>query len=533
MNTTRAFGCCFIVLVLTGCGGDGDINLSPTNVDTSTDNSVVNSGGGGSGNPCASYTDPATNSLVQGSFDGTNCTYGSDFVGVTNPLTVDLSIPFISGVHIFQDSLFMGVNVDTGAAPAAGDGPTLTIAAGNTLAFSDSADYLLINRGSRIEAIGSATAPITFTGFTDAVTGTAGPEDVQLWGGLVINGNGITNNCSDAERAANQCHVVSEGQPSNYGGSDNTENSGTLQYVVVKHTGFEVAPGDELNGITFNAVGSGTTVSFVQAYSTFDDGLEFFGGAVNVDHVVALYVRDDSLDFSDGYVGTIDRALIIHSQSDGNRCVEGDNIGDGRATGGEPLDTPPISGPTITNMTCILSNQDAGTHDPSEGIVLRRGPQAQFIDSIIWGGYVDDIGEDNECFEIDDGVTRDFAQNGDTTMTATIIACEDATKDSLENGDDIREWVLGANPSTNGADYSFNVGNVIVDPIDLSTNANVSILEPNSFFTSTTLTDATGAPIAITPVSGELGAVPASDNWTANWTYGLSASNRGQPLWFE
>lgn len=528
MITTRILALGAAAFVLAACDS-GDINLQPTNIDNSVDNST--SGGGDSGsNPCASYVDPASNETRRGSFDGDNCTYSSAFVGAGNPLTVDLTIPFISGVHIFQDSLFVGQNVDTGAAPAEGEGPTLTIEAGNTLAFSDSADYLLVNRGSQIQAIGSPTAPITLTGFTDAVTGTAGAEDVQLWGGVVINGNGITNNCNDAERTNDQCHVLSEGQPSNYGGDDNAESSGTLRYVVVKHTGFEVAPGDELNGITFNAVGSGTEVSFIQTYSTFDDGIEFFGGAVNVDHFVALYVRDDSIDFSDGYIGTVDQALVIHSQTDGNRCVEGDNIGSSRADAGQPLDTAPVSNPTITNLTCITSNHDAGTHDPSEGAVLRRGPQAQFVDSIFFGGYADDVGEDNECFEIDDGVTRDFAQNGDTTMNTTIIACEDPTKDALENGDDISEWVLGANPSTAGADYSFNADNFIEsDPM----NANVSILEPQSFLTADTLTDSSGAAIAITPSSGKLGAVTADDEWTANWTFGLNPANRAQPLWFE
>lgn len=529
MNVFRTVATGALLASLAACQG-GDINLTPTTVDNSVDNSVSNSGGG-SANPCAAYTDPSTNGLVQGSFDGTNCTYSSSFAGAAKPLLVDLTIPFISGVHIFQDSLFVGENVDSGIAPAAGEGPTLVIQAGNTLAFSDSSDYMLINRGSRIEAVGSPTAPITFTGFTDAVTGTAGPEDVALWGGIVINGNGITNNCSDQERANDQCHVVSEGQPSNYGGSDNAESSGTLSYVVVKHTGFEVAPGDELNGITFNAVGSGTVVNNIEVYSTFDDGVEFFGGAVNIDNLLALYVRDDSIDFSDGYVGTITNALVIHSRTDGNRCVEGDNIGDGRATAGEPLDTAPISNPTIRNMTCITSNSDAGTHDPSEGIILRRGPQARFVDSIIFGGYADDLLEDNECFELDDAVTRDFAQAGLTTMVSTLIACEDATKDNLENGDDIREWVLGANPSTAGADYSFNAGNAIVDPVDLSSNANLSILD--LYYTATTLIDDQGNPILITPVSGRLGAVTRADDWTANWTYGLRSPNRGQPLWFE
>ncbi|HEY7753142.1 MAG TPA: hypothetical protein VH856_04940, partial [Steroidobacteraceae bacterium] len=261
MNKSRLLLAGMALAGMAACSGGG-VDLNVSTVDNSVDNSV-NNGGGGGNNPCATYTPANSNQPVSGTFDGTNCVYGSSFVGANNPLLVDLTIPFITGKHIFQDSLFVGQNVTQGAAPAAGTGPTLTIAAGNTLVFQDASDYVLVNRGAEIIANGSPTAPITFTSFTDAITGTAGANDVQQWGGIVINGNGITNNCTDAERTGNLCHVVSEGQPSHYGGNNNAESSGVLRYVIVKHTGFEVAPGDELNGITFNAVGSGTVVENV------------------------------------------------------------------------------------------------------------------------------------------------------------------------------------------------------------------------------------------------------------------------------
>jgi hypothetical protein len=534
-----------MVIGLAGCDSGGvDLNVATT--DNSVDNST--SGGGGSDNPCANYLDTTTNTTVRGSFDGTNCTYGADFVGLDNPLTVDLTIPFISGVHIFQDSLVVGQGVDSGAAPAGGTGPTLTIAAGNTLAFLDSADLVLINRGSSIIAEGSAAAPITFTGFTDAVTGTAGPEDVQLWGGIVINGNGITNNCTDAERAANQCHVEGEGVGEIfYGGNDNAESSGILRYVVVKHTGFEIAPGDELNGITFNTVGSGTVVENIETYSTFDDGIEFFGGAVNVTNYVALYAGDDSIDFSDGYVGTIQNALVIHSLINANRCVEGDNVGQARFDGGEPLDTAPQTKPIIRNLTCITSNVDTADgsfHGDSEGPLLRVGAQAEIVDSIIYGGYglaplpVNGLHKaSNECFEVEgvagDTVTKEAAAAGETTLNTTIIACDtEPLKGTLPNGDPFTDWALGLNPSTNGANYSFNTGNAVITD---TLNANVHILEPDSFYTATALTDAAGTAITHPDAAngGHFGAVLAADDWTASWTFGLHSNNQAEPLWFD
>ena len=528
MNFRHLLACGIGALIIAGCES-GDIVLSPTNVDNST--STGGGGGGGAANPCASYT-TSGGTIRQGTWDGTNCTYSSAFVSFATPLRVDLDIPKISGVHVFQDVLAVGVNVTSGAAPAGGTGPILTIAPGSTLAFSDNTDYLVINRGSQIIADGTASQPITLTSVTDAVLHTVGPEDVQEWGGIIINGNGITNNCTDAQRAANNCHVQSEGQPVYYGGNDNAESSGVLRYVVVKHPGAEVAPDDELNGITFNTVGSGTIVSYVETYSTYDDGLEFFGGAVNVDHYVAVYVRDDDIDFTDGYVGTVDTALIVQSQADGNRCIEGDNIGDTRAAAGVPLNTLPMTRPTIKNMTCIINASDFGTHaDKSEGPTLRRGPQMVLADSIIYGAYQDDVGQNSECFEFAaDGVTNLWAQNGQTTTNDTFIACEQAVNFLLPNGDNLINWLL--NTSAVGASYPFNSGNFVIQAPDLFTNTSLSILD--SFYTRPVLIDNTGADITatFTPASGQLGAVTRANDWTANWTYGLHPGRQGKPLWF-
>lgn len=524
MKASRLMLVGLAALGVAACEGGG-VDLKVQTVDNSTDNST--SGGGGSTNPCASYTVPGSSEVRQGTFDGTNCVYSASFVGKTNPLRTNLTIPFISGVHIFQDSLFVGENVSSGAAPAGGTGPVLTVAAGNRLAFSNSADYVLINRGSQIIANGSPAAPITFTAFADAVTNTAGANDVQLWGGIVINGHGITNNCSDAERAADQCHVTAEGQPSNYGGDDNADDSGELRYVIVKHTGYEVAPGDELNGITFNAVGSGTEVENVQVYSTYDDGLEFFGGAVSPVNVVVLYARDDSLDYSDGYVGTIEKALIVHYRNDGNRCVEGDNIGEGRSTAGAPLDTAPLTEPVIRNMTCITSNFDSGTHGDSEGPLGRQGAKIRIEDSIVYAGYglVENGVTSNECLEIESPVSLDFAATGESWISNSVIACTEAAKGTLANGDTLRQWVLDT--SANGATYGLNAGNVIV-----TESATVSVLEPGTFYTAEALVDENGVAFTMTPASGQLGAVTSGEDWTSPWAFGLRASNADEPLWF-
>ena len=511
--------------VLAACGGGGDVKLSANSSTTINDNSTTTTAASNN-NPCANYLDSATNTRKQGSFDGTNCVYSTDFVGETNPLTVNLTIPFISGVHIFEDSLFVGKNVDgTNAAEAVlqnGAGPTLTIRAGNRLAWTRADDYLLVNRGSRIVAEGTATTPITLTGFKDAVSRNAGRLETQLWGGVVINGNGITNRCSDAQRTANTCHVLGEGKPSNYGGNNNAESSGTLQYVLIKHPGFEVAPGDELNGLTLNAVGSGTTIQNVEVYSTYDDGVEFFGGAVNVSNLVALYVADDAIDWADGWVGTVDRALVIQAENNGDRCIEADN-------GGTVFDLVPPSNGTVKRLTCITSGAKLpiAIHGDSMGAELRRGTRFKIEDSIFYDAYA--INRLNQvpgrCLRVTDTQSAQAAQAGNSSVKSNLLACRTPTSNGtnwttvFSNGDSVASWTRN-----NGVGaYPNNTNNVFITD---STNANVRVLD--SFFTATQFVDAAGVNFSITPVTaGPIGAVTRASNWTASWTFGLDNT-----LWF-
>ncbi len=458
-------------------------------------------------NPCASYTESGT--TRQGQVDGDNCVYSSLFVSEDSPLSVDLTIPLIDGVHIFEATLQVGEDVDTGTPP---DGPTLTVDAGNTLVWTNKDDYLLVTRGSAMQANGTSTAPITLTGYEDAVSGTAAFDDVQLWGGVVINGKGITNKCSDEQRANDTCHIQSEGKPSHYGGNDNADSSGTLTYVIIKHSGSEAAPGDELNGLTLNAVGSGTTIENIQVYSTFDDGVEFFGGAVSVSNLIALYVNDDSIDYADGWVGSVNNALIIHHRDNGNRCIEADNQG-------SVFDAQPNTNGTINNMTCITSGSDSveggglGTHGDSEGILLRRGVMSTINNSIVVDLYANEEGVNgNECLELDEAETRMHAQNGATTINSTVIACDEVGKDSLANGTSVADWFAAG---TNNVAIQGNGDAVLDTDIQLLTG----------FYTATSFADAEGEAFTVTPSNGatHIGAVTRANDWTEGWAICLRA----------
>jgi hypothetical protein len=244
-----------------------------------------------------------------------------------------------------------------------------------------------------------------------------------------------------------------------------------------------------------------------------------------------LYVKDDSLDFSDGYVGTVENALTIQPFEDGNWCIELDNIGAARSDLGQPFDTPPVTSPTVRNYTCITSNRIAGTHGDSAGFRIRQGGRATITNSLVFGGYATAEGRvgtaSNRCFRPESSTTlRDMQDSRAPTplvsVASTVFACEVLTSGSLPNGTTFANWLAGV------GDYAFNVGNVsITDPA----NANVALLTPGSYFTATTLRDAAGNVIPA-PVGG-LGAVRQADDWTSPWAFGLRAGNRAQPLWFE
>lgn len=548
MNIKTIFSVCVLAAAITACDGGG-VTLAPTTSVSNSNNSTVTGGDNTpTVNPCASYT--VSGQTVQGSFDGTNCTYSNTFVSDTRPLTTDLVINELSngGLHIFEDSLFVGQDVNANSAaqgvriPQDGEGPSLTIGAGSKLAFFNSEDYVRISRGSRIIADGTKAKPIIFSAVRDLRDGQATDSDRGLWGGLQINGNGLTNKCSEADRqsTANNvhgCHVTAEGRPATYGGTNNAENSGVLRYVQVRHAGFEVVEGDELNGVTLNGVGSGTTLEYVQVYTTLDDGFEMFGGAVDLKNVVAVNVGDDSIDYSEGWVGDIQFALIVQT-SGSNRCIEADNTGSSAAD-----DIAPFTKGRVSNMTCITSNIDTngGTAPSSkgdaEGPLYREGSYFEQYNSIITSNA--DGMASNECFEIESSQTIAGVSSGISAASGNVIACTEALKISSSAGFDLRAWWT-------------NSGNAVVDAsanLPATLIKDLSSANPTAYITAPSFTDANGGAISVDvfdvtrlrdsfaadapPALGSagsssffeavdfIGAVKEGDDWVSGWTTGL------------
>ena len=328
----------------------------------------------------------------------------------TNAITTDLRLTNGDNiVYELVNPVFIGV--DRGADPAAplagSASATLTIDAGVTVVSEGNDDYLVVARGSRILSNGTAANPVVFTakGVLDG-TITTDSTTKGIWGGLVINGRAPINDCADATAVGGtvDCEKSGEGASGFFGGATSDDDSGQLFYTRVEYAGVRLTNTDELNGIAFQGVGSGTDVSYVQVYNNLDDCFEFFGGTVSADHVVALGCGDDSLDWTDGWQGSLQYAIVYPGEGDMSgdpRGIEGDNQ--------RPNDLQPVSTPRLSNFTIINSGDVA----VDAGAVLRRGMAGTISNGIIVG-FDDGI-------DVDDQATIDNITNGTLELRSIFL----------------------------------------------------------------------------------------------------------------
>lgn len=249
------------------------------------------------------------------------------------------------------------------------NGATLTIPAGTKfVATGGTSSYLIVDRGGKIFANGTATNPIVFQG----VNHTPGE-----WGGLVILGKATSNRSTSGES-------TSELGDKTYGGKENSDNSGSLTYVIIKDSGAKFSPEKEFNGLSLFGVGSGTKVDNIYIENGADDGIEFFGGTVNASNIIVNGVGDDSFDWTEGWSGTGTnwyakrRPSAINGEM-GNRGIEAD-------TQDTNPNANPVSNPTIKNITVVGSKEG----QESQGAKLRAGTNGN-IDNFVIANFITGI----------------------------------------------------------------------------------------------------------------------------------------------
>ena len=334
-------------------------------------------------------------------------------------------------------------------------------------------DYLIVARGSRIEAAGTAQAPITFTS-AQAISG--GIADSGQWGGLYLNGYGLNNGCKDAVAPAaptGACTRSGEADTGTHGGNDNADNSGTLQYVTVAYAGGVFSPESDLNGIAFQSVGSNTTVDHIQVHANVDDGVEMYGGAVNLKNVVLTDNGDDSFDSTEGWGGKA-QYVVIYQSSGSDRAFESDN-------NKKSNNASPTTDAIVSNVTVVSS--DPGGAD---GLKVRRGSLLGF------GNLVMDK-DSGTCFDLDDSAGDG---NPNAPLWAVTTDCAGLVTDKPESD----TWI--ANSPGQVSQYTSSLNGYINGSAEVAA-AVYDMNTVDSFFDTTTFS----------------GAVQdCANDWTLGWT---------------
>ncbi len=279
-------------------------------------------------------------------------------------------------------------------------GATLTIEEGVTiLAVDDNTpDYILIEQGAKIIAEGTANKPIIMT--SEAKVSGA-------WGGLHICGKAPINVSAGTSEIGN----------ATYGGNVSTDNSGTVRYVRLEYTGYSLDEETESNGLTLYGVGNGTTIEYVQCYIGKDDGIEFFGGTVDVKYMIVSGCGDDSFDWTQGWCGT-GQYLIADQTADpinGDCLIEADN-------NSKALDADPTSHPTLSNLTLIGHNVEG-----QKGIRLRAGTHVTITDAIV-------IGKANSVV-VETVQTETSLKEGESKLENIVCDGEFSTKENIYTED--------------------------------------------------------------------------------------------------
>jgi hypothetical protein len=280
------------------------------------------------------------------------------------------------------------------------DGATLTIPAGTVIkAKKGFGSYILVEQGGKINVNGTAAAPVTMT------SNEASPSSGD-WGGLIINGRAPLT-------AADEVGKTEIANAYAYGGTKADDNSGTITYLVIEYAGAKSSANVEHNGLTLNGVGNKTTIENIYVYKSADDGIEFFGGSVNVTNLLVISPDDDMFDFTQGYTGTLKNCYGIwekgFSSSEADpRGVEADGNLDGLFAANPNQSTFTIENMTIDvrldPVTATTDDATAAKITMQDALKVRRGATATVINALVLGS-----GTVTNIVDLTDGAGVGFA----------------------------------------------------------------------------------------------------------------------------
>ncbi len=397
------------------------------------------------------------------------------------------------------------------------DGAELTIEPGTVIkGDKTSKAAIIVERGGKLIAAGTAQAPIVFT--SAQPKGNRKPGD---WGGIIL--------CGKAPNNQNEMQI--EGGPrTKHGGKDPNDNSGVLSYVRIEFAGYPFQANQEINGLTLGSVGSGTQIDHVQVSYSNDDAYEWFGGTVNCTHLISYKTWDDDFDTDNGYNGKVQFGLCVRdpklADTSNSNGFESDNWKDG-------TNLAPMTAPVFSNITFIgpkaqaadFVNEagagkyiDGGAYNPNNGSALGRFQAAMHLrrytnlscfNSLIVGFPVGFI------IENDKGDAQGAALNGDISVRNVWMANTD-----LVGSDKNSSWSVGEKAFSKTF-FETQSGNRVVETSDLGLKEG-TVLKVACIPTASAVLNA--ASFADAKLSGGfvstayIGAFGSDDSWLGGWT---------------
>jgi hypothetical protein len=348
--------------------------------------------------------------------------------------------------------------------------------------------WIAVNRGNKINAVGSASAPIIFTS-RENVIGQNNNDSSGQWGGVVLMGRAKVTDCSFGSVGAGTCERQVEGaaDPALFGGNDDNDNSGVMDYVQIRYSGYVLSADKELQSLTPSAIGSQTKIDHFMTFNSSDDGIEFFGGVTNLKHYVAVGAEDDSLDVDTGARVNVQYAIIVQRQvSDALLEIDSNGL---------ESDTPRVD-LKVSNMTAIAGNP---ANSDEAAMLFRGNSDTTLMNSVI-------IAPNNECIR----VHNDFA-----TLTAHSVVMQCADPKYIDSGSaaaGTAENFFGSGSDNNDDSFSPTLTALYINGTNENAVPAFDASTLSSFFDAVTY----------------IGAVKDSaDTWYAGWTCNSATASFG------
>ncbi|RDC60853.1 hypothetical protein HME9302_02069 [Alteripontixanthobacter maritimus] len=493
-------------LALAGCGPDeisspgtgGDVIINnpaptPAPTPTPTPTQTVSAASG-----CPTISD-AQGLTDEGTISGPTGQYR--ICAMPARFNTSSTLPYIEGL-LYRMPGRVDVGTDGGPTASAADtNVTLSIEPG-AMVYASGAAFLMVNRGNQIDAEGTAERPIIFTS-RDNVLGLNSDSSSGQWGGVVLGGRAPVTDCiaPGATPGTTGCERQVEGaaQPALFGGATPGDSSGSMKFVQIRYSGFVLSGDNELQSLTTGGSGSGTVLENIMSYNSSDDGVEFFGGRVNVKRLIVVGAEDDSIDTDTGVKANLQQVIAIQRQGAGDTIIEADS------TNGLEEQTP-RQNTIISNAVFQHRNASA-----SQAIRIRGAADYTIANTVV----VADSGV--PCIRVDQPETLRAAgagadEAGPVRFESTVLDCASAFRDGSGGVTAAQVQARFDAGSNNIADFINTLGMLFINGSNESGASAFNATSLGSFFENLAY----------------VGAVrDENDGWFTQWTCNSSAVSFG------